>query len=133
MFDHLFEFGYAWHAVAETLLIVYFNELGLKVGSHTVTEFLNGVNASSFQQFCKLTSDTVDAEKVGMVRPGEDELRTDAGFLCQCLATSRCSAFGEIFFCCLDACSLELFSVNRSDSFDVSDFVRHNNEFKSLY
>ena len=71
---------------------VDFLQFGLQVLGHTVTELLDGVDASLLEQLGKLRAYAVDAEQVGMVGPAQNQLLADACGLGQFLAALGGSA-----------------------------------------
>ena len=70
--DHLFDFGYGGHSIAEVFGIVDLYELGLEVGGNAMAEFLDCVDSGSFKQFGKLAGNAFDAEQIGVVGPFQD-------------------------------------------------------------
>ena len=82
MVDHLLNFAHGRHTVADVLSSVGLLQLRLQILCHAMTEFLHGINTSSFEQLGKLRTYTVDAEQVGMVGPAQDELLADACLFC---------------------------------------------------
>ena len=66
--NHLFQFRKRRNTVAEVLFCIHFSYLSVKISRNAMTEFLYGIYTCSFEQFCKLSSNTVDTEEVSMFR-----------------------------------------------------------------
>ena len=76
--DHLLNLRDGGHTATDVELGVDLLQLRLQVLSHTVTELLDGVDASFFQQLGELRTYAVDAEEVGVVGPAQDEFVASA-------------------------------------------------------
>ena len=101
-------------------------QLRLQVLGHTVTELLDGVDASLLQKLGELRAYAVDAEEVGMVRPAQDELLADARGLGQLLtALGGCTLLKQFAYL-VDTCGNEFLCINVAYSFDVDNLVIHN-------
>ena len=127
--DHLLNLADSGNTSADVELSVDLLQLRLQVLSHTVTELLDGVNASLLEQLRELRTYAVDAEQVGMVGPAQDQLLADACSLCQLLAALGGSTLLEQFTYLVDTCGNELLCINVAYSFDVDNLVIH----KSLF
>ncbi len=46
----------------------------MKLSGYTVAQLLDCVNTGSFEQFCELTGNTLNAEKIRMVGPFKNKL-----------------------------------------------------------
>ena len=64
LLNHTLDLAYGWNAVAEVLCFVGLYELGVEILWHAMLEFLYCVDACCLKEFCKLTCDAVDTEKV---------------------------------------------------------------------
>ena len=127
--NHLLQLADGGDAVAEVLDLVDLDELRLQVGGNAVTELLDGVNASGFEQLGKLAGDALDAEKVSMVRPLEDELLADACGLSHCYAALLAGAFLQQVFGCLYTGFVQLGCIYFADSFYFDNLVTHKYDF----
>lgn len=130
--NHTFYLGEVGDAVDEVLHGIDFVELCLEVGGHAVLEFLDGVHAGGFEEFCKLTGYAIDAHKVGVVGPLEDELVDDACGLCEFLAAFGGGTLGEDVVGGLHAYGVELLCIDFAYAFNLFYFVSHFFDIKGL-
>ena len=72
--NHLGEFLYRGNTVYKILFGINLLHLSGQILCIAMTEFLYGVYTCSLKQLCELRTYAVDADKVGVVCPLEDEL-----------------------------------------------------------
>ena len=132
LINHLLYLACGRNAAADVELSVDLLKLRLQILSHTMTELLNGVDASLFKQFGKLWADAIDTEEVGMVRPTQDQLLTDACSVSQLLAALGGCALLEQFTYFVDTSGNEFLCINVAYTFDVDNFVIHNDKSLKL-
>ena len=73
LINHLLYLARGRNTATDVELSVDLLKLRLQILSHTMTELLNGVDASLLKQLCKLWANAIDTEKVGMVRPAQNQ------------------------------------------------------------
>ena len=100
-------------------LSIDFLELRLQILCHTVTELLDGVDASLLEQLRELRAYAIDTEEVGMVGPAQNQLLADACGVCQLLAALGGSTLLEQFTYFVDTSGNQLLCINVAYSFDV--------------
>ena len=110
--DHLLNLSHSRNTSADVELGVDLLELRLQVLCHTVTELLNGVDASLLEQLRELRTYAVDAEQVGMVGPAQNQLLADACGIGQLLAALGGSTLLEQFTYFVDTSGNQLLCIN---------------------
>ena len=124
--DHLLDLADSGHTATDVELGVDLLQFRLEVLGDTVTELLDGVDASLLQQFRELRTYAIDTEEVCMVGPTEDQFLADASGLSQFLAALGSSTLLEQFAHFVDTSGNQFLCVNVAYTFDVDNLVIHN-------
>ena len=132
LINHLLYLACGRNAAADVELSVDLLKLRLQILSHTMTELLNSVDASLLKQLCKLWANAIDTEKVGMVRPAQNQFLTDACGFSQLLASLGGCTLLEQFTYLVDTSGNEFLCINVAYTFDVDNFVIHNDKSLKL-
>ena len=131
--DHLLHFAHGGYTTADVELGVNLFQFRLQVLCYTVTELLDGIDASLLEQLRELRAYAIDTEQVGMIGPAEDQFLAAACGLSQFLTALGGCTLLEQFTHFVDTGGNQFLCINVAYTLDVDNLVIHNLLFLMIH